>query len=97
MKALFIILPIVLLIGFIFWAFIAFKPNENGKSISFDGLDRNIKVIINNSKIDDLDVCNGEVYVYGDILGDVDVTNGDIRCRNIAGDIDQTNGDIYKN
>ena len=68
-----------------------------GKSISFDGLDRNIKVIINNSKIDDLDVCNGEVYVYGDILGDVDVTNGDIRCRNIAGDIDQTNGDIYKN
>ena len=69
----------------------------NGKSMSFDGLDRNIKIIINNSKIDDLDVTNGELYVYGDILGDVDITNGDIKCENIAGDIDQTNGDIYKN
>ena len=65
--------------------------------MSFDGLDRNIKIIINNSKIDDLDVTNGELYVYGDILGDVDITNGDIKCENIAGDIDQTNGDIYKN
>ena len=46
MKALFIILPIVLLIGFIFWAFIAFKPNENGKSNIVQGIIASILALI---------------------------------------------------
>ncbi len=46
MKALFIILPIVLLVGFIFWAFIAFKPNENGKSNIVQGIIASILALI---------------------------------------------------
>ena len=46
MKALFIILPIVLLIGFIFWAFIAFKPNEDGKSNIVQGIIASILALI---------------------------------------------------
>ena len=46
MKALFIILPIVLLVGFIFWAFIAFKPNENGKSNIVQGIIASVLALI---------------------------------------------------
>ena len=46
MKALFIILPIILLVGFIFWAFIAFKPNENGKSNIVQGIIASILALI---------------------------------------------------
>ena len=46
MKALFIILPIVLLVGFIFWAFIAFKPNENGKSNIVQGIIASILALV---------------------------------------------------
>ena len=46
MKALFIILPIILLAGFIFWAFIAFKPNENGKSNIVQGIIASILALI---------------------------------------------------
>ena len=46
MKALFIILPIVLLIGFIFWAIIALKPNEDGKSNIVQGIIASILALI---------------------------------------------------
>ena len=49
MKALFIILPIVLLIGFIFWAFIAFKPNEDGKSNIVQGIIASILALISSA------------------------------------------------
>ena len=49
MKALFIILPIVLLVGFIFWAFIAFKPNENGKSNIVQGIIASILALISSA------------------------------------------------
>ena len=49
MKALFIILPIVLLVGFIFWAFIAFKPNEDGKSNIVQGIIASILALISSA------------------------------------------------
>ena len=49
MKALFIILPIILLVGFIFWAFIAFKPNENGKSNIVQGIIASILALISSA------------------------------------------------
>lgn len=49
MKALFIILPIVLLVGFIFWAFIAFKPNENGKSNIVQGIIASVLALISSA------------------------------------------------
>ena len=49
MKALFIILPIILLVGFIFWAFIAFKPNEDGKSNIVQGIIASILALISSA------------------------------------------------
>ena len=49
MKALFIILPIILLIGFIFWAIIAFKPNEDGKSNIVQGIIASILALISSA------------------------------------------------
>lgn len=46
MKALFIILPIILLIGFVFWAVIAFKPNEDGKSNIVQGTIASILALV---------------------------------------------------
>ena len=49
MKALFIILPIIILVGFIFWAFIAFKPNEDGKSNIVQGIIASILALISSA------------------------------------------------
>lgn len=44
--------------------------------------------------VNDLETMNGNVFVDGDIFGDVETFNGNVKARTIKGDVETFNGDV---
>jgi hypothetical protein len=40
---------------------------------------------------------NGDVEIGGDVSGDIDTTNGNIKCGNVGGSVKTLNGNIRRN
>jgi len=84
------------------------KKVENYEELEKDQKHINIEIQGEVEKID-VDVCDtitvngnvknvktmsGDVYVKGDIEGDIKTMSGDVDCGNVAGDVSSMSGDI---